>query len=96
MLACDVDQNEAFAVLRPWSQNLNEKASHLAERVARDLAATHLDDDTTRRKLLRLSNPINPPRTPPEDGRAARTSPRRANRPAVSRVCGLAAMRLIP
>jgi len=57
MLTCDVDENEAFAILRTWSQNLNEKVSHLAERVARDLAATHLDDDTPRRKLLRLFQP---------------------------------------
>ena len=57
MLACDVDENEAFAILRTWSQNLNEKVSHLTERVARDLAATHLGDDTVRRRLLQLFQP---------------------------------------
>jgi hypothetical protein len=60
MLACDVDENEAFAILRTWSQHLNEKLSHLAERVARDLAATRIENDTPRRTLLQLFQPDEP------------------------------------
>jgi hypothetical protein len=59
MLACDVDENEAFAILRTWSQQLNEEVSP-AECLARDLAATLIDNDTPRRTLLQLFQPQEP------------------------------------
>lgn len=43
MLAYNLTEDEAFAVLRKASNDLNEKISHLADRVARRLAEPHTD-----------------------------------------------------
>ena len=43
MLAYNVTEDEAFALLRKGSNDLNEKVFHLADRIARRLGEPHTD-----------------------------------------------------